>query len=477
MDRRDFLKSTAVLGAASMLGLDFESAAAPIPGGSMLDLPASSAPVDTIVVCMMENRSFDHYLGWLGTDEAYLEAGRSRYGGNFRVIADNQRRYADANGAEVPTFRLATDPAFSNPYRGCDFVDPGHSWTKARVQRRQGFLAQGSGNDRYALGYFDAADLPFYSDLARRFTVLDRYHCSVLGPTFPNREYLHSAQSGGVKDNSFPPSIGYPDGFTWPTIWDRLLAAGVSCRYYYSDLPVTLLWGGRLNGIAQPIANYFTDAAAGQLPNVVFIDPKFLGDLRTDEHPHGDVRDGARFVFNALDALVQSSHWGRSMFVLTYDEWGGFFDHVRPPRLRDDRRSADEQEDFSRAGFRVPTRLVSPWARPGYVDHTLYDHTSILRFIEWRFLGAPARGPGRPGDHWFLTRRDRYANNIGASLLPANPSPDVDLVPVPGPDPASPACGAELARASVPMHDLGQMLHNGYAERVGFRYTENRVVV
>jgi phospholipase C len=480
MKRREFLRSAAATGAAAALGpylpdgiADAFAARLRLPGGSILDLPASSAPIDTVVVCMMENRSFDHYLGWLASDETYLEAGRSRYGRRFRIDADNVVGYADPTGAVHRTFHLGTHPDFPNPYRGCDYGDPGHGWNAGRAQRDGGFLAAGSGNDVFALGYFEAGDLPFYAALARRFTVLDRYHCSILGPTFPNREYLHSGQSGGLKTNAFPPQAGHPGGFPWPTIWDRLAAAGVPARYYHSDLPVTLLWGQRLLAISSPMARYFEDAAAGQLPNVVFVDPAFLGDLRTDEHPHGDVRDGQRFVFDCIDAFVASPHWERGLFILTYDEWGGFFDHRRPPRLRDDRASRDDQEDFGQAGFRVPTRLISPWARPGFVDHALYDHASILRFLEWRFLGAPPRGRGGPRDDWFLTKRDRYAHNIGESLLAEGPDPEFDPGELGGSAPASPPCGAELgaaaARTAAPMHDLERGLHNGYFESVGLR--------
>jgi phospholipase C len=472
MRRRDFLRSAAAAGAATALGPQLPDAFAHrLPGGSILDLPASSAPIDTIVVCMMENRSFDHYLGWLANDEAYLEAGRSRYGRRFHVDADNSQGYAAPDGAVFRTFHLGSHPEFWNPFRGCDFRDPGHGWNAGRAQRDGGFLAQGSNNDELALGYYEAADLPFYAALGRRFTVLDRYHCSVLGPTFPNREYMHSAQSAGIKTNAFPNEVGYPTGFTWPTIWDRLSAAGVPARYYFSDLPTTYLWGPRLVSISETISRYFDDAAAGQLPNVCFVDPAFVGDLRTDEHPHGDVRDGQRFVFNCLKAFVESPQWERGLFILTYDEWGGFFDHRRPPQLHDDRASRDDQENFGQAGFRVPTRLVSPWARPGFVDHALYDHTSILRFIEWRFLGAPAHRHGRATETWYLTERDRHANNIGASLLPANPALEFDPGDLPGSAPASPACPAEplAARSSPPMDDFERGLHNGYFESVGLR--------
>jgi phospholipase C len=213
--------------------------------------------------------------------------------------------------------------------------------------------------------------MAFYSAISRRFSICDRYHCSILGPTFPNREYLHSANSGGIKNNALPFQVGYPNGFDWVTIWDRLAAAGVPARYYYVDLPVVALWGQRLLPYSSTIANYLIDAAAGTLPNVVFIDPGFVGELRSDEHPHGDIRDGQRLVDECLRAFVASPHWERGVFILTYDEWGGFYDHVRPARFKDDRASRVDDENFGQGGFRVPTRIISPYARENFVDHTL----------------------------------------------------------------------------------------------------------
>jgi phospholipase C len=478
MNRRDFLRGAAVLGGGALLGgrvpPAFARRAPRIPGGSILDLAASEAPIDTIVVVMMENRSFDHYLGWLASDEAYLEEGRSRYGRAFRVRADTSRHYRAPDGTKVETYHLASRPGEVNPYRGCDHPDPGHGWNAGRAQRDGGFLAEGSGNDEFALGWFGAGDLPFYTALSRRFTVFDRYHCSLLGPTFPNREYLHSGQSGGIKDNSLPFDAGYPNGFTWPTIWDRLRAAGVPARYYYVDLPVTALWGIRVFRGSVPVANFFTDAAAGALPNVVFVDPGFTTDLRTDEHPHGDVRDGQSFVYNVVKAFVESPHWERGVLILTYDEWGGFFDHVRPPRLKDDRANPVDQDDFAQAGFRVPTRMLSPYARPNFVDRRLYDHTSILRFIEWRFLGAPAHGPGHADDTWFLTRRDRFANNIGWSLMPSDFDPEFDVSAPPEPPTThSPPCVPEGAVVAPPptasLHPFEHALQSGFFERIGVR--------
>jgi phospholipase C len=476
MNRRDFLRSTAVVGAATMLGRVVPDAdAARPPGGSILDHPARSAPIDTIVVMMQENRSFDHYLGWLAGDATYLEEGRRRWGRRFRVNGSTDESYQSPDGRSVATFPLLADiPDF--PWRGCGHPDPGHGWDDGRHQRDGGFLADGSGNDEFALGWYRPEDLAFYAALSRRFTVFDRYHCSLLGPTFPNREYLHSAQSGGVKDNSFPMEVGYPEGFTWATIWDKLAAAGVPARYYYVDLPFTALWGSRYTSISSPIENYFEDAAAGRLPNVVFLDPGFLGGTRTDEHPHGDVRDGQRLIQHYVKAFVESPHWARGAMVLTYDEWGGFFDHVKPVRLPDDRADRkNNEDDFGQAGFRVPTRLISPYARQNFVDHRLYDHASILRFLEWRFLGAPREGMGRRHDDWFLTTRDRHAHNIGWSLKPRDPDLEFDAGVGANPD-TSPGCPGESGvglsikpSAPPPLHDLARGVELGYFQRFGYR--------
>jgi phospholipase C len=172
---------------------------------------------------------------------------------------------------------------------------------------------------------------------------------------------------------------------------------------------------------------YFFDAARGELPNVSFLTPGMGNAFRTDDHPQGDVGIGQRFLLAVLSAFVRSPQWQRGMFVLTYDEHGGFYDHVKPPVVRDDRVSSNDEKNFGQLGFRVPTALASPYAPRNYVDHNLYDHTSILRFLEWRFLGAPPQGPGKQTDRWFLTKRDRHTNNFGASLRSGNPDPEVDI--------------------------------------------------
>jgi phospholipase C len=431
-----------------------------------LDHPAGSSPISHVVILMMENRSFDHWLGWLSEDPTYLAAGQSRYGGSFSIDGSLAESYVDPGGVSRTTGHLPVLLAGEDPYRGCGHPDPGHGWNSGRRQRDAGFLATGTGNDRFATGYYLESDLPVSSALARRFTVCDRSHASILGPTYPNRQYLISAQCGTYKSNTIPAG-GYP----WDTIVERLSAAGVSVRDYFVDVPSLALWGSRMTPFFSPIASYFDQCAAGTLPQVTLIEPGYLTGSRTDNHPHGDVRAGERFLRDVFAAFARSPHWENGLFILTYDEWGGFYDHLAPPILPDDLASAVDADNFGQAGFRVPTIMASPYVRPGWVDHQQYDHTSITRFLEWRFLGAPPVGPGVAGDSWFLRTRDRNANNIGASLVMAadlDIGMDLDVAV----DLPSPACAGEGAAVDgAPLgdkHAFEESLDAGYFDEIGF---------
>jgi phospholipase C len=490
MERRRFLQLAAGMGGAMAMAptlarLGGLSTLARATGtGSVLDGAAADCPIDTIVVLMMENRSIDHYLGWLATDESFLELGRSRYGADFAFDGVQRQSFVDAaTGLPVETYDIVAHGGQENAYRGCGHSDPGHGWSAGRAQRNGGFLAAGSGNDEFALSYYNADSIPFYATMARSFTTFDRYHASLLGPTYPNREYMHSAQSGGIKSNNLPPQIGYPTGFDWPTIWDKLQAAGVSCGYYYVDLPAVALFGARLAPIARHVEHFFADAAAGTLPRVVFVDPGFTTGFRTDDHPYADIRAGQKYASNIFKAFYQGPQWETGAFFINYDEWGGFFDHVAPPVFADDRASAVDADNFGQAGFRVPCLMASPYAAPGWVDHRQYDHTSILRFIEWRYLGAPAELGG--GSGWWLTERDRNALNIGAALRASKTGAGVDLELLPAVPVASAPCqGQELEGTGAPNRPVlpgeptvgGEptdafeaLLHSGYLESAGFK--------
>jgi phospholipase C len=289
--RRDFLARTAA--AAGLAGLSS------LPAGTLLAeaataqrqmLPsARNLPIDHIVVVMMENRSFDHYFGWLeGAD------------------GDQTQSYLDAaTGKRVRTRHASTLEA---EWQGCGHPDPGHGWEQGRAQLDGGFLAEGSGNDEFALTYYDEGEIEFLHAAAKQFTVYDRFFCSVLSSTWPNRYYKWSAQSGGRKDNAPPLDTA---GNQWETIFDRALGRGVSARYYNSDLPFSAVWGARGATWTHPLAEYYADCALGRLPNLSFVDPPFRdgggGDgISADEHPHGDVRLGQAWMADVVRAFVES---------------------------------------------------------------------------------------------------------------------------------------------------------------------------
>jgi phospholipase C len=421
--RREFLERTAY--AAGLAGVSaalpastiLAEAAEAAARGSGLPAPRN-LPIDHFVVLMMENRSFDHYFGWV-TD----------------ADGSQQQTYTDPAGNSVPTRHFSTLGSGGVEYKGCGHPDPGHGWESGRAQLQGGFLAEGSGNDEFALTYFNSGELGFIHEAARTYTLYDRFFCSLLASTWPNRYYKWSAQSGGLKNND--PPLGTA-GNQWETIFDRALAHGLSARYYASDLPFSAVWGPRGAAWTNPITRFYADCAAGTLPNIAFVDPPFRdgggGDgLSADEHPLGDVRLGQAFMADVVNAFVSSPSYRRGALFVIYDEWGGFFDHVLPPHVQDDRASADLFEDFGQMGFRIPALAVSPFARgestrTGFrVDHGQYGHESILKLISYRFgLGD-------------LTLRQSAARNIGLSFDWAHPDFDAPALPDP-PEVATAPC-------------------------------------
>jgi phospholipase C len=389
----------------------------PPPRRSPLPAPRD-VEIDHFVVLMMENRSFDHYFGWL--------AGAAD--------AVQQQSFPDPSGEQVPTRHFSTLGTGGVEYKGCGHPDPGHGWQSGRAQLLGGFLAPGSGNDEFALTYFDRGDLGFIHAAAREYTLYDRFFCSVLASTWPNRYYKWSATAGGRKDNTPPLETA---GNQWETIFDRAIGRGLSARYYNSDLPFSAVWGARGAAWTNPIARYYADCAAGTLPHIAFVDPPFRdgggGDgLSADEHPLGDVRLGQAFMADVVNAFVRSPAYRRGALFVVYDEWGGFFDHVRPPRVADDLASSDLYEDFGQMGFRIPAVAVSPYARgtDGFrVDHGTYGFESILNLIAYRFgLGA-------------LNTRMREARNIGLSFDWERPDFSPPALPDP-PDVVTAPCAA-----------------------------------
>ncbi len=405
LTRRGFIAGTA--GAVTAGAVGSSARATPRPQAGAVSYPQqhfalpdpAQSGIDHIVVVMMENRSFDHYLGWLpGADGK--QAGLT---------------YTDNAGAAHPTHHLTVP-------HGCGFNDPDHSFEGGRSELNNGacdgWLRTGT-NDELSIGYFERADLDFYGRAAPEWTVCDRYFAGIMAPTYPNRIFMHAAQTDRM--------TGSLDVATMPTIWDLLAAKGVAGNYYFTDAPLIALWGTKYLGLSKSIADFYTDAAAGTLPPVSFVEPGFLGEevpgTAEDEHPLADIRLGQRFLGKVHDAVVTSPNWERTVLVVTYDEWGGFFDHVPPPV------GPDPNPDLGAGlrGFRVPCVVISPLARRGYVAHNLYDHTSILKMIEWRFgLGS-------------LTVRDAAANNL-AEVLDFSSPPNLTAPTYDIPAPVTAAC-------------------------------------
>jgi phospholipase C len=376
--RRQFLRGVAAAGGAFTLG-SFGAAQRAFSQDAVLPLPEFSG-IEHIVVLMMENRSFDHMLGWVD-------------GANGR---QRGLKYADADGILHKTYPLAPD------YQGCGHPDPDHSYEGGRIEYNggacDGWLRAGD-NDEYAIGFYTKKDLPFYGGAAPQWTVCDHYFSAIMAGTFANRVYQHAAQTDRLR-NTFELS-------TLPTIWDRLAEAGLEGRYYFSDLPFLALWGSKYVSIARPFSEFLADAAAGTLPQVSFVEPRFLGEqagVSNDDHPFADVRNGQVFMNLVYSAVTKSPAWANTVFVINYDEWGGFFDHVPPPFGPIPAADQAAGNEDGLLGFRTPCLVISPFARRASVSSRVFDHTSVLKMIEWRW-GLPP-----------LTVRDATANNLAEAL-------------------------------------------------------------
>jgi phospholipase C len=372
-----------------------ETVVAPVPAAlpvnPALPDPATSG-IDHIVVVMMENRSFDHYFGWLpGADG--VQAGRS---------------FVDKNGKTQSSFHL-TD------FQNCASADPDHSYEGGRIElaggAMNGFLQTATTvpPDMFPIGYYSQGDLSFFGQAVGDWTVCDRYFCSILAETYPNRFYMHSGETDRLHNSDNADTGGSTS--VLPTIWDALQAKGLTGTYYYSDIPFTAEWGTKYLNISQPFATFLAQAAAGTLPSVSYIDPTFLGEsngVSHDDHPLADIRNGQAFLSQVYNAIVNSPQYANTLLIFNYDEWGGFADHVVPPFAPISAAEAKLGND-GRLGFRVPNMLVGPRVKRGHIEHTQFDHTSVLNLIAWRFGLTP------------FYPRAATSNNLALALDFSNP--------------------------------------------------------
>ena len=414
VNRRELLKNAAFVSGAALVGASWPSSKKLFAQDVLLNLPNLPGPessgIEHIVVVTMENRSFDHFLGWLPNADG-KQAGLT---------------YVNGAGVSRETHALSGD------YTGCPHPDPDHSYDGARVEYNRGlmdgFLRAGS-NDVYSIGYYGEQDIPFYAALARNYTACNRYFASILGPTFPNRLFLHAAQTDRLTNSTSLSSL--------PTIWDRLASAGLTARYYFSNVPFLALWGAKYLGISRLYDEFLVAAGAGTLPAVSFIDPRYtiLDDgTGNDDHPHADIRKGDLFLYETFKAVATGPKWANTVFIVNFDEWGGFFEHIAPPRAAAPNQvDPDLVNGKALLGCRVPTVVASPFSlgnsHDPRVSALVFDHTSVLKLIEWRWGLAPLTPRDASGDVLNLA----YALNFKEpdDSVPNLPKPQAPLIAAP----------------------------------------------
>jgi phospholipase C len=400
---------------------------APRPGS--LPNPTLPAGTDTlpeiehIVVLMMENHSYDNYLGMLGRGDGFTRDSAGR------PTAVNR----DASGRAVRAYHMPTTCQLGK--------QPSQSWDASHIQyddgRNDGFVRSASGP--VSMAYWQQQDLPFYYGLANTFPLADRYFSSVLAQTYPNRRFLLAGTAYGLVDNRLS-SVTAP-GPANGTIFERLNQHSITWKNYFSSLATCLL----VNGIHQanpdklvPVAEFFKDAAAGTLPSYSLVDPDF--EKSSEENPQ-NILVGEAFAASVINAVMKGPSWPKTMLIWCYDEHGGYYDHVPPPAAIAPDSIAPViapqklPGGYDRYGFRVPCVIVSPRARRNYVSHVVHDHTSILKLLETKW-NLPA-----------LTYRDSAASNLLDSIdLTGTPAfLDPPKLPAPNQDPKALACTSPAA--------------------------------
>jgi phospholipase C len=365
--------------------------------------------IDHIVILIMENRSFDHMLGYLSLidgrgDVNGLKAGMTN---TFRPSAGGPPQTIPIH--PMPSTAMATgqDPCHRG---GC--VDQ-------QISNNMGGFVQNF-HDRFpndpnpgiVMGYYDAAALPVYDFLATEFAISDSWFSSVLGETWPNRLYAVSGKAMGTRDNSPPAALQYKT----KAFVRHLDNVGVSWKGYGDSVHYTIRQADdnyRSSDNFEPIFGGFNDsygfihdARSGQLPAVALLDPHFF---KNDDHPPADVRNGQALVARVYGALAESPNWNKTLFVLVYDEHGGFFDHVLPEPVAD-----DNPAEFGRYGVRVPAFFIGPWVEPGECHHNTFDHTSLIKTILQRFCSQSGPIPN-------MGKRVAEARHLGEVLIRTAP--------------------------------------------------------
>jgi phospholipase C len=407
-------------------------------------------PIEHVIVLMLENRSFDHMLGVF--QQLYPNLDGIPPEGSNRTDTDSQ---TGTIYQQLPSTERQLNPS------------PLHEHPDVMRQISNGMsgfiddyaTVSGSKEENYpaVMGYYSLDFLPVLHTLARNFTICDHWFSSLPGPTWPNRFFVHSASCNG--------HVSMPDGFYHPdipalhqpqdTIYDRLQGKGISWGIFHHGLSQALLleklWDHPLH--FHPIERFYEmckapDDPASRLPQYCFLEPAFRGAEENDQHPPADVMNGELLIAQVYNAIRSSDIWNKCLLVVTYDEHGGFYDHVVPEAAVPPDGQIEEFA-FNQYGPRVPTLLISPRAPKNFVD-TVFDHTSILRYLSEKWDLAP------------LNARDAAAKSIGTALDFTGPlradTPATVAASIAAPVPVA------LDNASVTDHEQGLMSFARYLD-------------
>lgn len=372
-------------------------------------------PIKHVVVLMMENHSFDQILGWMKSLDPRIEG----------VDVNSPKSNANFPNTSPPVAQAATtETALS--------LDPRHDLLDVLTQIENncgGFVenfaraypSSTASQRSQVMAYYDRGVLPVIHSLAEDFMVCDHWFSSLPGPTWPNRFFVHTGTSKGhVK---MPSGLYIKNEYCYDqnTIFDELDRKKITWSIYHHGMCHTLLclrlWD-RLEHFHR-IESFFTDAAGPEekFPQYVFLEPSYGGEDQNDQHPPTDIRKGEFLIAQVYNALLSNQQlWNSTLFVLLYDEHGGFYDHVVPPAAAPPDANVDEYA-FNQYGVRVPAILISPWVNKGFTD-TPFDHTSLLKYLidKWGL---------RPDQ---LGRRTQQASTF-APVLQALSSPRTSVAP------------------------------------------------
>jgi phospholipase C len=421
---------------------------------ALLALSSAAKPaIENVVVLMLENRAFDHMLGFLKRENAGINGLNGDEFNRFepnninspKVTVNDRSGYIDPNYGH--SFEATRNQVFGYENNTKQDPAPMNGFVKAAEQQIKGSGVR-------AMDCFNSKTVPVISTLAKEFALFDMWFASHPGPTEVNRAFVHSATSNGMVNNDLTIElIGFPQN----TIYHHLLDKNVSWRLYMEEITTTLFFAQmrqpRFFSHFRPVIDFFNDAKLGRLPSYSFIEPRYFAVPffeANDQHPDHNVALGELLIKEIYEAVRSSPQWNKTALIITYDEHGGFFDHVPPPMKGvpnpDGVNSTEPAFDFTRLGVRVPAIICSPLIPKGTLIHrppgplptSQYDHTSILSFVKNQF-NLPK----------YLTKRDEWAGTFDHVFSLNTPRTDCPTV-LPNP----PQLGLRRNVHEQPLNDL-----------------------